>query len=130
MKLAFTGTRNSMTRQQLELLAGALVHLQPSEFHHGDCTGADAQAHGLVRKLLPQCRIVVHPSTLSMQRAFCKGDDLRLIRPPLERNLRMVLECDKVLAAPATKFEVLRSGTWATVRYARKHNKLEAILPP
>jgi len=35
-----------------------------------------------------------------------------------------------VLAAPESVEEVLRSGTWATVRYARKNNTEVYLIPP
>ncbi len=41
-------------------------------------------------------------------------------RESLDRNLRLVAECDVLVAAPLTDAEVRRSGTWATVRYARR----------
>lgn len=38
----------------------------------------------------------------------------------LQRNRQMVDIADIVVAAPGTMKEILRSGTWATVRYADK----------
>ena len=46
----------------------------------------------------------------------------------LERNRDIVDACDILIACPRTLKEELRSGTWATVRYARKVGKPVAIL--
>jgi predicted Rossmann fold nucleotide-binding protein DprA/Smf involved in DNA uptake len=48
----------------------------------------------------------------------------------LERNKDIVSESDFLIAAPDSKKERLRSGTWATVRHARKLGKRVMILEP
>lgn len=52
------------------------------------------------------------------------------VKPPLKRNYDIVDACDILLAAPRTLTEELRSGTWATIRYARKTGKKYLILAP
>jgi len=51
-------------------------------------------------------------------------------RPPLVRNRDIVDATDMLIAAPATRKEVLRSGTWATIRYAKKMKKWIYIIYP
>ncbi len=41
-------------------------------------------------------------------------------KPYLERNRDIVDASEVLIACPSTREEVMRSGTWATVRYARK----------
>ena len=41
-------------------------------------------------------------------------------KPYLERNKKIVNCCDILIAAPKQINEVLRSGTWSTIRYAKK----------
>jgi len=48
----------------------------------------------------------------------------------LERNRAIVDETDILLAAPLESEEQLRSGTWATVRYARKQHKTVLVIFP
>jgi hypothetical protein len=49
---------------------------------------------------------------------------------PLIRNRLIAARCDALLATPAEPDEVLRSGTWSTIRYARKEGKpITLILP-
>ena len=124
MKVGFTGTQKGMSEQQKKQLIEILtVVLEPvTEFHHGDCIGADADAHEIVLKL--KMPVVVHPPINKSKRAFF-SQAAKAIWPErdyLERNHEIVDECDILIAAPYGK-EVLRSGTWATVRYAKKKHK-------
>lgn len=99
----------------------------PTEFHHGDDKGADADAHALVRETLPNCRIVVHPPDNGYRRAHCSGDVVLQAHPFLVRNHHIVDACSCLIATPDGP-EVLRSGTWATIRYARKRGVLRYII--
>jgi len=130
MIVGFTGIQEGMTRLQLAYLESTLARLCPEEFHHGDCVGADAEAHEFVRRVYPRCRVVVHPPEDGRKRAFCAGDLICDQRPYLVRNLAIVACCEELVAAPKSPVEELRSGTWATVRYARKAGKRVWILRP
>lgn len=127
MIYGFTGTRKGMTpaqKQQLERLLRA-----GDEFHHGDCVGADAEAHDIA--MSAGCRIVVHPSVFADLRAYKAGHFEHPPRLPLYRNEDIVAACDVLIAAPDTPGERTRSGTWATVRLARAGQKpLVLLLPP
>jgi len=90
-------------------------------FHHGDCIGADRIAHVIASKL--NYHIVVHPPTDDSRRAFCVGHTNYRPEGHIKRNHVIVDECSILVAAPKEKEEVLRSGTWATVRYANKKNR-------
>lgn len=128
MKLGFTGTRMGMSREQKVSFDALLFELQPTEFHHGGCVGADAQAHEIVRHRLPECRIVIHPTRPGPHRASeLVADELRDEAPPLDRNRTIVDSVEHMAAAPLGDQEVLRSGTWATIRYARKHCPLKVL---
>ena len=123
MIVGFTGTQDGMTRLQKAMFVGVLARLCPREFHHGDCDGADQEAHELVREHAHNCLIVIHPSDNDSKRAFCHGDSMREPKPYLDRNRAIVFACDELVAAPKTRTEELRSGTWATVRAARRSGK-------
>lgn len=136
--LGFTGTKRGMTEgQSLEFLKW-IRELQPRTFHHGDCIGADAEAHDIVWKLVHEeglhCQIVVHPPIDEKFRAFKgEGDGYVVKLPPMSylgRNKSIVRAVDSLIAAPKTIQEQLRSGTWATVRYARKKPIPVQILEP
>ena len=86
--------------------------------HHGDAVGADAEAHDIAVEL--DCGIVIHPPDDVRQRAFKIAALNRAPRPYLDRNKVIVRETSFLIAAPAMEIEQLRSGTWSTVRYARR----------
>jgi len=114
-----TGTQDGATPQQ-ERSFGYLLGLWEIErFHHGDCVGADAQTHAIVRKF-ENIKIHIHPPVKDIKRAFCTGDIVYEVRAYLARNHDIVNAVDVLIALPKGFGEELRSGTWATVRYARR----------
>jgi hypothetical protein len=130
MDMGFTGTRKGMTERQKAVFRDQLLALKPDIFRHGDCIGADADAHELVRKHCPKARIIIYPANSIGYRAFCKGDVARPMMNPLFRNKMIVEAAELLVAFPDTKKERLRSGTWATIRYARKIGKRVDIVYP
>ena len=138
--IGFTGTREGMSEYQKYKLSGILQQamlLAASEgselvFHHGDCVGADAEAHAIAQSHKVN-RIVIHPPKAKSHRAFCgKGESNVTWEEPeeyLERDRQIVDACEGMLAAPKSDIEERRSGTWYTVRYARKMNKKAYLLP-
>ena len=132
-KLGFTGTAKGMTRAQKAVFR-ALI-LQPAlgafdEFHHGDCVGADEESHRFIRENKPAVWIVGHPPIIDKFRAFTKCDEWRPLRGYIPRNHKIVDETDRLLATPRGFKEELRSGTWATLRYARKLERELLIIWP
>lgn len=133
--VGFTGTRTGCTPAQLESLARVLAEwlTEPdAAFHHGCCVGADAQAVKLVRRLANMTRVVGHPGdwpAFQDRDAIASSNDMRRCLPNLERNRNIVDACDPLIACPAGPEEV-RSGTWSTVRYARKRGKRVIIVWP
>lgn len=117
--VGFTGTQHGMTSPQLRTLAELLI---ACKFHHGDCLGADAQAHGIARQL--GCQLYIHPCTLREKRAFCTPAFVVYPpRAPLKRNEDIVDTTSWLIAAPGQDVEVMRSGTWATIRFARRYRE-------
>lgn len=128
MKIGFTGTQEGATIDQARILWSYLRFAHPSEFHHGDCNGADEVAHYIAKSL--GIRIVGHPPTNPKKRAFCDCDEWREPKPYLERNHDIVNEALAMVGMPKGRDEELRSGTWATIRYARKlGTPIEIIYP-
>jgi hypothetical protein len=114
-----------MTAVQRAELIRLLTELGPAELHHGGAIGADVECHEIALALgIP--RIVVHPSNLSDQSADIRVDAARTTvtvlppKKPLRRNHAIAREADVLIAAPATAEEIERSGTWSTVRFARR----------
>jgi len=130
-KIGFTGTRKGMTEHQFVRIHQLLLIEErhgPVLVIHGDCIGADADFHKIARGLGLQIRI--RPTF--KQRAYCEGaDDIKEpVLDPLERNRLIVIDSDLMIATPSGYGEQRRSGTWATIRYARKIERHLVIVWP
>lgn len=133
MKICFTGTRQGMSDVQRDRVAIVFQQLRrPNETSyllHGACHGADREAHPLVqfREMFPSNREQRDWANKVRQ----SGDIVHEINIfPIDRNHQTVDKCNAVVAAPNESNEVLRSGTWATIRYARKMKKPLYIVYP
>lgn len=129
--LGFTGTQRGMSERQLQKLQNLLegFHRQGYRcFHHGDCVGADEEAAELARDI--GYGLVCHPPVEPRKRAFVPSDFEHEPRTYLLRNHDIVKSVRKMIAAPGEHNEVLRSGTWATIRYTHKlHRSVTMVLP-
>ena len=128
MKVGFTGTRQGMSQHQKEQFVLEMLKLNPTEFHHGDCIGADAEAHDIVREFFPNIRIIIHPPISVKLRAFKKGNEYKDSESYISRNHNIVDTVEYMFGAPKSNNEELRSGTWATIRYTKKINKTITVL--
>ena len=159
MRIGFTGTQKGMTTWQELQLWEQLERLGCTEFVFGDCIGADIEAATLA--LLKGIKIfTVYPQNKDTRKRAWFGNPSRRIdiegkdyldayyitedsefagvsikwmpaEPPLSRNMRIVDNCDWVIATPKEFEHTLRSGTWQTIRYAWKHKKDKVtIIPP
>ena len=115
-----------MTDEQKFAVANLLMTAK--ELHHGDCVGSDAQVHRVAKSL--GCRIVLHAPLNPIKRARCDADSYWPERPYIERDHDIVDATDSMIATPAEFSEQLRSGTWATIRYARKVGRQVTIVYP
>ena len=127
MKVGFTGTREGMSQPQKEQFVVKLFELGVHEFHHGDCIGADADAHDIVREFFPNVKIVTHPPDKTRTQAFRKGDESRVPAPYITRDKAIVNDTEWLIGSPLGP-EKIRSGTWTTIRHARKINKPHTVL--
>lgn len=119
MKIGFTGSREGMSQSQKENLVLILKNFIPTEFHHGDCEGADSEAHDIVREFFPDCKIVVHPPSSDYLRAFKKGDVILQPLPYLQRDRSIVDSSEFVIGAPKQNEFTKGSGSWFTINYAK-----------
>lgn len=135
MEVGFTGTRSGMTSQQRMSFLGWLQK-QPGggvdEFHHGCCVGADEAAVDIIDFMPRALAIIGHPPTVkTMESAKAVGRST-LVKAPaayLTRNRNIVDASDVLLACPKGP-EEQRSGTWSTVRYARKRDRRVVVFWP
>lgn len=149
--IGFTGTQQGMTLNQMHSYIARIKQLWELSdvliLHHGDCVGADDEADKMFGLLLGKIHskqkeklgcVYIHPPSDPKKRAWCKSrqDADQITRvllgemPYLERNKQIVDYSDVLIATPKGFAEELRSGTWSTVRYARKQKKSVVIIYP
>lgn len=134
INVGFTGSRAGMTAKQTERFTQELSELKRSfenrhiVFRHGDCVGADAEAHKIVvDEFLGTTEIF--PCNITWARAWCESETIHTPQPPLNRNKIIVDRSTYMFACPSGA-EILRSGTWSTIRYARKNGVWLCVIMP
>lgn len=134
MIVGFTGTQVGMSDRQYRCFHSFIMQLHRrklfSGFRHGDCIGSDATAHAIVASIVPVDWIWIHPPINERKRAFCDSPHILPAKDYIPRNHDIVDASHIMVATPETMDEQRRSGTWATVRYARKRQKPLLILNP
>lgn len=140
--IAVTATRQGLTLQQKHTLEKLLDILPRAEtltqfqVYHGAALGGDQQVAEIFhrrRAELGVSRIVAFPSDIPTQvsiRSLMLSDEKKEPAPPLARNATMVRDAWLVLAFPARATEEVRSGTWATIRNARRWGLYHMIVWP
>lgn len=137
LEIGFTGTRLGMTIPQHMSVTQIMFNQYRrgirdgfnTQWHHGVCIGSDFQVHDLV--LLFEFNIHGHPPEDEKYMASCTGfNELSSPKPYLQRNHDIVDACTTLIATPKENHNVLRSGTWATIRYAKGLGIDVAIIIP
>lgn len=119
--VGFTGPREGMTNPQHAGLLDVLGrHRGEGEtFSHGDCVGSDEIAHFIAMEL--GYTVHVWPPDDSSRRAFTTGHFVHAPRPYAIRNQSIVMMSMTLVATPSgPEKDQPRSGTWMTIRKARK----------
>jgi len=120
-----------MTGQQQLALGDLLFRLKPSEFHHGDCVGADDEAATLAATASLPPRIVSHPPSKKAMRAYNRfAKETREEKDYFVRNRDIVDETDQLIACPLQEKRQATGGTWYTVNYAAKLGKVVWFIWP
>lgn len=129
--VGFTGTRRGMTGAQRVTLR-ELLQIQwlgpGTTLHHGGVTGEDrhgswAGAKGADRQAAMLAQSLGYRTLMHLPTGHDPADYIA-------RNHAIVDACDELIATPGGTREELRSGTWATVRYARKIRRMTTIIWP
>lgn len=130
MKIGVTATRHGMNAVQRRHVIRDFTYHNISELHHGCCVGGDEEAHEIA-KFLGGVRIVLHPPEDTKLQAVWMGDEVWEPKDYLARDRDIVDSVSRLVAAPFTNEEVMRgSGTWYTIRYARKQGIPHTIYYP
>lgn len=128
-----TGSRHGSEGQQYLALKFMIEYLHESGLyimHHGKAKGVDAEAHWIAKRLRAAgMKVVIHPPDNARWRDDTLPVESSWIRelPPAgyhERDRQIAMASAVLVAVP--EFPELderskRSGTWLTVRYARRY---------
>lgn len=122
--VGFTGTRGDLPFVQFDALIDVLAELDTDDtvetFHFGVCVGSDIAAAQVARNMGWR----VHGWPPINQKFRAPLDRRGVNHAPMgyaQRNLMIVQHADTMLACPAGPEEAWpRSGTWQTVRIARR----------
>jgi len=137
MIISFTGTQVGMTDKQKGELRNRLKELRPLLFVHGGCVGADDEADAIAASEGIDRLIIVGPYgpkrvlDLKWQN---RGSNFIIkdfkVASPLKRNPIIVRAGVRLIACPQQMKEIIRSGTWTTVRIARRLGKDVEVIEP
>lgn len=132
VNIGITGTRLGLTEKAKEQM---LLYLQQNnhkinKIHHGDCVGVDKEIHEIIENKYNYINIYIHPPSNNKFRAYCQSNFIKKEYGYIKRNHNIVNESDILIAFPPTQKEILRSGTWSTIRYAIENNKSTYIIYP
>jgi len=134
VRLSFTGTHRGMTQAQVLSLADFIA--RASVLVHGACVGADDEADILAvffrvpRRAFPSTSASMRITNDVLESRIGSRVFIYPAAPPLVRNRDIVRQSDHLVACPAQPIEVLRSGTWATVREARRIGIPVTVITP
>lgn len=129
MRVGFTGTRNGMSQSQQDVFRVLLSSLKATEFHHGDCVGADNEAANIAHDL--NIAIAMHPP---LNTSLVAGNPYVTKTFPakgyLARNRDIVDEIDVLIGVPKERDRQSTGGTWYTIDYAKSKEKIVFIIFP
>ena len=108
-----------MTEVQFDIIKGYIKEdTCVTHLHEGDAVGVDYEITLLFAHYRPEVEIVCHPPIKPHYRAYGPYDQIKEEKDYLVRDQDNVNESQYLWACP-NGAEIIRSGTWATVRYAR-----------
>jgi hypothetical protein len=108
---------------------------EPFYIRHGGASGADEEFHAIISQH-PVHAVDVWPSDLPRWRMkeIPQGRIVNLVihqvSPPLQRNWTILENANLLLACPDSPREVIRSGTWSTIRRADKLDIKAVVVAP
>lgn len=133
VEIGYTGTRQGMTIEQHAALCKIMLCYHKTEgafrWHHGCCVGGDEQCHNLAK--IFDFKVRGHPPINTALMANLDG--FESTAPPeqyIPRNHKIVNETEILIATPHQVQEVQRSGTWATIRFAKKIGRRVVMIRP
>jgi hypothetical protein len=141
MRYSVTGVSRELTELEMQFITATIMRLPDcTEFTTGAATGVDTIAFWVGTKFLPGYNRICIPAARHNDRlvnGWLPPDTITeecergstASESYMNRNDRLVYHADTLLAFPETPTEALRSGTWATLRRARKAGLVILIRP-
>lgn len=127
--MGVTSSCLGLTKLQEQWIANFLNENTAYVLHHGDCVGGDDEVAHLFAEY--GTYIIAHPGNSMTHRAYSTANDLILpSMDNLRRNRVIVTHSEFMLALPGTAFEIMRSGTWHTIRYAKNQKVPLVVIKP
>jgi hypothetical protein len=123
-----TATRTGLTEDQRWRVQLLLATIRPRLLQHGDCIGGDAEVDEIAHSL--GIRRAAHPCDIADQRAYCGCEVVNRPKNPLLRNRHIVCTSHLLIVLPSSVQERLRSGTWATYRFAKQSKRPIILMAP
>ncbi len=137
LSIGFTGSRMGMSQPQDQvfrlLLQERVRNYRVKRFVHGGAVGADEQADRIAKEF--RIPIVIRPASEDRYLYWREKNDgiaraIHSPEEPLDRNRQIVESVQEMFATPRQMTEMLRSGTWMTIRHSRRQEvPLIIILP-
>lgn len=134
MKYSVTGN-TEIPIDAYKILSHALTEItEVEEFNTGGADGIDTEAAKLAWQLFDRVNVVhrlFYPEGKYWNKETLNYTNVHIPVPGgyLKRDDALAEACDILLAFPRNGFEIMRSGTWATVRRARKANRIIVFYP-
>lgn len=131
--IGFTGTRKGLRIDQIDSIIKVFDKYTNIIAIHGDCVGADTDFHRICLKYRiehPDKKLTINifPPIDNKLRKFNIGDYVHEPADYLDRNMSIIKASDIIIACPLDKqMQELRSGTWFTIRQARKR-KMQLLI--
>lgn len=136
IEIGFTGSQRGLAERQNARLFSIVQKLKENEMigriRHGGCKGGDTSFHLMIPPQYTN-KILIHPGDVNQFEFWNNLDGSFKVfepRPYLERNKDIVNPSKLMLVCPDGYIEKVRSGTWATYRYAKKQGKKIIIIYP
>lgn len=134
-RIGFTGTQRGMSVYQKRILTDLLIMHQPMEIHYGMCIGADTELHHIFFLLKTKgdikssAKIIGHPPKNKKKYVWRICHEYWSEKDYMDRNHDIVRESQLLIGCPMFGMETIRSGTWATIRYARFLRQRRIVIP-
>lgn len=128
--VGITGSLEGLTGPQLRWAKQFIQDNVVRVLHHGNCIGGDEDVATLFYKG-QDTYIIAHPGHISTMQSKISFNDLVLPeKHTLARNRLIVNSSDLLLGFPKIDDEDDNSGSWYTIRWAKRHRTPVIVISP